>query len=120
TSFNLTMPSSDKQLNLVAQNGVMFSGKVMDARNQIVKSADVGVIKTWASASTKPADWLWYITSTDSKGQYRLPLPRDTYDIHAMPLSQTTALAPMEIFRRNLIKLNIPQAYLHARVPWMR
>ena len=120
TSFNLTMPSSDKRLNLVAQNGVMFSGKVMDARNQIVKSADVGVIKTGASTSTKPADWLWYITSTDSKGQYRLPLPRDTYDIHAMPLSQTTALAPMEIFRQNLIKLNIPQAYLHARVPRMR
>lgn len=108
TSFSLTMPSSDKQLNLAAQNGVIFSGKVMDARNQIVKSADVGVIKSGGSASTKPADWIWYITSTDSKGQYRLPLPKDTYDVYAIPLSQTAAFAPMEIFRQSLIKLKMP------------
>ena len=101
TSFNLTMPASDKQLNLVAQNGVVISGQFKDARNNIISSADIGIIKTSAAASEKPGDWFWLITSTDSKGQYRLPVPRDTYDIHAMPLSQTTALAPMEIFRLN-------------------
>jgi len=115
TSFDLVMPASDKQLNLVAQNGVVISGQFTDARNNIISSADIGIIKTGAAASEKPGDWFWLITSTDSKGQYRLPVPRDTYDIHAMPLSQTTALAPMEILRQNLIKTMSTLRRLHLQ-----
>ena len=93
TSFNLTMPAAAKQLNLVALNGVIFSGKVVNARNQVVKAADVGVIVTDAVTSPVPADWLWYMTATDAQGKFRLPVPKDTYEIHAFPLDQTAVAA---------------------------
>jgi hypothetical protein len=113
TSFDLVMRASDKMLNLVAQNGVVLSGKVTDARKKIVKSGGISMAKTGADASKKPGDWIWLIAVTNSKGQYRLPVPPDTYDIYAMPSSETTALRPTETLRQNLIKMMSTLRRLH-------
>lgn len=104
SSFDLVMPAADKTLNLVAQNGVVVSGKIVDARNRIVKSGGIGLIKTNAAASLKPADWIWILASTDSKGQYRLTAPPDTYDVHAIPPAQEVDGASPEKTRRSPVK----------------
>jgi hypothetical protein len=115
TSFDLVMPAADKVFDLVAQNGVVLSGKVTDARKKIVKSGAIGIIKTGAAASKKPGDWLWLLTSTDTKGQYRLPVPQDTYNIYALPTGQETAFTPTEILRQNLIKTASTLRRLHLQ-----
>ncbi len=115
TSFDLVMPASDKMFNLVAQNGVVLSGKVTDARKKIVKSGTIGFSKIGAAASNKPGDWVWLITISDAKGHYRLPVPPDTYDLYALPPAQASGLTSTEILCQNLFKTMSTLGRLHLQ-----
>jgi hypothetical protein len=112
--YDLTMSAADKMLNLVAKNGVVLSGKITDAKKRAVKSGAVFALKSGMIYSNL-SDWDLMIASPDSKGQYRLPLPPDTYNIYAVPHMQETALTPTEILRQNLIKTMSTLRRLHLQ-----
>jgi len=105
TYFDLTMPAAAKTQALVAKNGFVVSGKVVDANGKAAKAA----ITAFSSGAPLNVDLLglnFAFAQTDGKGQYRFTLPAGTFNIMATPTASSAAAArrPEEIMRRMMLR----------------
>lgn len=93
TSLDVTMGSSGRTLDLVAQDGVLLSGKITDSSNRPVPDAWVDIRKALTAESFGPAD-IPVVAKSDAKGRYRVAVPPDTFDIHVTPPVKQTSGTP--------------------------
>ncbi|MCJ7586718.1 MAG: carboxypeptidase-like regulatory domain-containing protein [Candidatus Aminicenantes bacterium] len=105
TYFDLTMPAVAKTQALVAKNGFVVSGKVVDAKGKAAKAT----ITAFSSGAPLNVDLLglnFAFAQTDSKGQYRFALPAGTFNIMATPITSGAAAAwrPEEKMRRMMLR----------------
>jgi len=105
TYFDLTMPAAAKTQALVAKNGFVVTGKVVDAKGK----AAMAMITAFSTGAPLKVDLLglnFAFAQTDSKGQYRFTLPAGTFNIMATPVTSSVAAArrPEEIMRRMILK----------------
>lgn len=85
TAMDLVMPAAAKTLDIAANDGIVLSGKVTDAKKKVAKEA--GVLLRDTTDNPWGANQVVYaaLASTNSKGQYRVAVPSGTYDIMASP-----------------------------------
>lgn len=84
TSFDVTVSSSGRKMDLVAQDGVVLSGKITDPSNKPVPDAWIEIRMPVEGVLAGPDD-IPIVAKSDSKGRYRVSVPTGTFDIHAMP-----------------------------------
>lgn len=85
TEIDVVMPAGSKTMDIVADNGVVLSGKITDAKKKLAKGATVMARDVaqdpWGVNQVVYAGFTW----TTNKGQYRFTLPQGTYDILSFP-----------------------------------
>jgi len=103
--FDLAMPAAAKTQALVAKNGFVVSGKVVDAKGKAAKA----MITAFSSGAPLNVDLLglnFAFAQTDSQGKYRFALPAGTFNIMATPAASGAAAArrPGETLRRMILR----------------
>ncbi|MEW6366490.1 MAG: carboxypeptidase-like regulatory domain-containing protein [Acidobacteriota bacterium] len=83
THVALAMTSVDKTLNIVAENGVVLTGRIAAVGGAAFKASSA--IFTLSGATPGSADALPLGAKSDDAGKYRLCVPPGTYDIQALP-----------------------------------
>lgn len=106
TSLDFAMPAAEKTLNITAINGVILSGKVTDARNVLIKSKGIIMLRDTANRPPGPQQLTWSAMSAmgtvNAKGQYRLVVPPGTYDLQAFPKTGGEAAQLNSLFEKML------------------
>lgn len=84
TGLSFTIGSSASTLSITANNGVILSGKITNAKGKVVSAASIAVFPSGADPEELMSVPL--SAKADSKtGMYRLSVPAGTYDIQAIP-----------------------------------
>jgi hypothetical protein len=97
--YDLAMPAAGKTLALIARNGFVVSGKTVDASNRTVQAL-LSASNKKAQLSLNLLGLNLMLALSDSKGNYRFALPADTFNLQALPLSSSSAVAREKILRR--------------------
>lgn len=84
TGTSFTIGTSASTLSITADNGVILSGKITNAKGKVVSTASITAFPSGAAPEDLAS--LPLTAKADSKtGVYRLRVPPGTYDIQAVP-----------------------------------
>lgn len=102
TDVSFTMTAGAKTLTIKAEDGVVISGKITNAKGKVIKTASISAFSSGADPLSLSA--LPISAKTDEKtGAYRLCVPAGDYDIQATPIgfSELSALERLAASLRN-------------------